>query len=977
MKLPHLALLLAACLLEGSTSGAAVPEPAPGHENAPVIFFAHFMPQVSWGDIHSNGHIGGNADVFPFYPQSGTKLEQMKRAMLAALDSGINGFQFLTVVPREAWKAAEEVRKETGKLFYIAPEWCDMGPDRKKAAERIAAFLKEHEKSPFIYRRNGVQVHFLYNHGKWAGENTNRSEGVREVKKMLADQGLKVLLVPTVGDLGKTVLDRPDRTHAPFDPFRKTEFGPLKYLKETNWDGATDLNSGSDMRDDQIREIKKRLAELGKPFLFVPALRSMYDSSNRYWQAIHCRGEGFRVLRRDLRQWIEHGFRIFTFSTWNDVNETMLMPSSRNVWGLNDMIRYYHGLAENGKSPFPSPRFLLSYEPEVLLGEQGFFQFLVIPETDTLSGDYRANVSLRDLNGKEISAFSLLAQIDGESRDSFNEYRFDTTFLNTPEMVLIPYVTVTQIDKSSGASRKLYNSVRLAPIRVRCNRLSYFVPYTISLNHINPSSSLKLSWENAPSPVLVSETGKLPNLKLDIRGDKEFRRVNFAESSLHIGAVRPSDAKGKALKYFIRFSVDTPVKAKFMVQNGTIDSAYTPFWDLNRAYRKIGSEKAELSLPVGYRSLPLVVEISGSPETEWTLAVPGAPVLKGTIRSLVEQPILKEMVSAGKKNVLSMQMTTDATDPNIDFPISKSAVARRPLPVQEGSDSMRVIHAWGLDRNEMLSYSNPVALKIKKYTGAKIPVRFLQTGGTFDDFVNNHNAASENKFTRSDIRSRTVDTSLIPYHLLTFDEGAGREVNHHGTAHQLGRGWLEGKYLWNRNGWRNSSLKLQGGVLKLRSKTMPHGCLTVSMRIRLDESAASRENAVMEDADNYQMKLSGSFSLTVEPDGRVTLHRPISGRDANLSSAVPLKKGWNHIVAVYDLESLKLYLNGVPAGEKKNLKPAYARTHSTPSIGTSRLKKGKQGEPLSFHGEIDQLEIIGTALNDADVRKLYQNGSWK
>lgn len=977
MKFPHLALLLAACLLEGTNSGAAVPEPAPGHENAPVIFFAHFMPQVSWGDIHANGHIGGNADVFPFYPQSGTKVEQMKRAMLAALESGINGFQFLTVVPQEAWQAAEEVRKETGKLFYIAPEWCDMGPDRKKAAERIADFLKKYGNSPFVYRRNGVQVHFLYNHGKWSGENANRTEGVAEVKKMLADQGLKVLLVPTVGDLGKTVLDRPDRAHAPFEPFRKIKFGKLQYLKETCWDGATDLNSGSDMRDEQIREIKKRLTGLGKPFLFVPALRSMYDSSNRYWQAIHCRGEGFRVLRRDLRQWIEHGFRIFTFSTWNDVNETILMPSSRNVWGLNDMIRYYHGLAENGRSPFSVPRFLLSYEPEVLLGEQGFFQFLVLPEKDTLSSDYRANVSLRDLNGKEISAFSLLAQIDGESRDSFNEHRFDTTFLNTPEMVLVPHVTITQIDKSSGASRKLYNAVRLAPIRIRCNRLSYFVPYTISLNHINPSSSLKLSWENDSSPVLVSKTGELPNLKLEIRGDKEFRRVNFAESSLHIGAVRPSDTREKTLKYFIRFSVDTPVKAKFSVQNGTIDTTYKPFWDLNRAYHKIGSQQTELSLPAGYRSLPLVVEISGSPETEWSLALPGTSVLKGTIRSLAEQPIFKEMSSAGKKNVLSMQLTTDATDPNIDFPISKSAVAVRPLPVQKGSDSMRVLHAWGLDQNEKLCFSNPVVLKISPYTGEKVPVRFLQTGGTFDDFVNNHNAASENQFTRDDIRTRLVDTSLIPYHLLTFDEGAGKEVNHHGTAHQLGRGWLEGNYRWNRNGWHKSSLKLEGGVLKLRSKTMPHGCLTVSMRIRLDETASSPENSIMEDADNYQMKLSGSFSLTVEPDGRVTLHRPISGKNATLTSTIPLKKGWNHIVAVYDLESLKLYLNGLPAGEKKNLKPAYARTHSTPSIGSSRIKKSKQGKPLTFRGEIDQLEIIGTALNAADVRNLYRNGTWK
>lgn len=976
MKFPKHTLLLLGILLAHSCLQAEMPAPAPGHENTPVIFFAHFMPQVSWGDIHANGHIGGNADVFPFYTQSGNKTEQMERAMLAALDSGINGFQFLTSVPQEAWKAAEEVHRKTGKIFYIAPEWCDMGTDRKKVANRIAAFIKAHEKSPCLYRRNGAQVHFLYNHGKWSGKDVNRSSGVQEVRRMLADQGLKVILIPTVNDLGKTVLDRQDKAHAPFPPFRKIEFGELKYLRETNWDGATDLNSGSDMRDEQIQEIKKRIAGLEKPFFFVPAFRSMYDSSNRYWQAIHCRGEGVRVLRRDLLQWIENGFRVFTFSTWNDVNETMLMPSSRNVWGLNDMIRYYHGIAENGKSPFASPRFVVSYEPEVLLGEQGFFQFLVLPETAPVSCDYRANVSLRDLNGKEVFAFSILAQIDGENRDSFHENRFDTTWLSTPEMVFVPCLTVTQIDKSSGASRRLYDSVRLPPIRVRYNRLSYFVPYTISLNHVNPAGKLELAWKDNPSAVAETETGKLLNLKLNVNGDKEFRRVNLSESSLPIGAMRPSDVTGKKLKYFIRFSATAPVKAELSLRKGTIDSTYRPFWDLNKAYRKINADKAELPLPAGYRSLPLVVEVSGAPDTEWKLALPGSAVLSGTIRGLAENPLLKEMSADGRKITLSMQLTTDATDPNIDFPFPKTATAERPLPVQEGGDSMRVIHAWGLDENNRICYSAPVALKIKKYAKTQVPVRFLQTGGVFDDFINNHNAASENKFTQNDIKTRSIDGSLIPRHLLTFDEGSGNEVNHHGTAHQLGRGWLEGKYAWNKDGWRNSSLKLDGGILRLRSKTMPHGSLTVSMRVKLDEKTSSPESAILEDADNYQMKLSGALSLTVEPDGRITLSRPISGRTAKITSSVPLKKGWNHIAAVYDLDSLKLYLNGVSAGEKKNLLPAYARTHSTPAIGTSKLKNGKKGK-LAFHGEIDQLEIIGTALNESDIQKIYRNGTWK
>ena len=52
MKFPHLALLLAACLFEGAPARGSGPEPAPGHENAPVIFFCSF---------HAAGLLGGHS----------------------------------------------------------------------------------------------------------------------------------------------------------------------------------------------------------------------------------------------------------------------------------------------------------------------------------------------------------------------------------------------------------------------------------------------------------------------------------------------------------------------------------------------------------------------------------------------------------------------------------------------------------------------------------------------------------------------------------------------------------------------------------------------------------------------------------------------------------------------------------------------------------------------------------------------------
>jgi len=78
-------------------------------------------------------------------------VENMERA----LASGINGFQFLTVVPPEFVKAAERVKEETGKMFYVAPEWCNMGNDHVKAAGRIADFALQYKDNPHLFRING------------------------------------------------------------------------------------------------------------------------------------------------------------------------------------------------------------------------------------------------------------------------------------------------------------------------------------------------------------------------------------------------------------------------------------------------------------------------------------------------------------------------------------------------------------------------------------------------------------------------------------------------------------------------------------------------------------------------------------------------------------------------------------------------------------------------------------------------------
>jgi hypothetical protein len=974
-------LILMVSLAFGMTSKAmdSTPlyPPAPGHENLPVIFWAHYMPMVSYGFLHCSNHAGGNIDVFPFHTQSGSAEEKLYKAMISALASGINGFQFLTSVPDEAFAAAARVQQETGQLFYVALEGCGMGNDVGKAAKRLATFANKHKNNPHLFAIDGKPVVFFYSQGKWSGPGgTQVSTGVPELRKQMKDQGAELVLIPTVGSFVKVLLDRSDMMYRPFAPFKKADYGSGQWLRETNWDGITSLNGGANARGNQVTAIKKLLAESDKPFTLVPSIRSMYDSSNRWWQAIHCRGLGVRVIRRDLKQWLEAGFRLFTFSTWNDMMETMLMPSTRNPWGLNDMIHYYHSLAETGGSPFDTPRFIVSYEPEVLLGDQGFFQFLVLPEKDCHSSDYVMNVVMRSIDGKELLSFGNLAQVDQEIHDDLAEARYETSGIQDKHMLMVPYVTIKQIDKSSGASRVVYDKVRLAPIQIRYNKLHYHVPYTISMNHVDTDTAdLELTWKEDAQTVANAAVGDIETVTLQTKGNGDFRRVTLSESCLSVGAFRSDDLAGQEKSaFFIRLDTSEKIRCVLEVKGGTVDSVYHAHWNLSKALKTFNKKRAYFDISREHR-LPTVARVKGKEDSQISLRLAGMnkPLLSMTLRKLAEQPVRTSVSIGGKQIVVDVRLTTDATDANIDYPLPASGTYARNLPVQKGHGAQRIFHAWSLGKNNTISYSNPIILVDNDYATLR-KVNYIRTGGVFDDFVDDSSSAAQNPFTANDVRTASLPLSMVPYSLIDFNEGCGTDVNHNGTAMQLGRGWLGGDCQWVTDGWEGAALQINDGTLNLRSKTMPHGSMTVSMRVKFEDPA--QERALFEDADNWQMKLSGPLSLRIDKSGRVIAHRVCSGKDALVKSSHQLTKGWNHLAVTYDLKTLCLYINGKRDAVAANIKPAYQRTHSAPKIGKSKLGKASVGETLTFSGTIDQLEIIGAALSVDEIHQLYSNGSW-
>ena len=183
-----------------------------------------------------------------------------------------------------------------------------------------------------------------------------------------------------------------------------------------------------------------------------------------------------------------------------------------------------------------------------------------------------------------------------------------------------------------------------------------------------------------------------------------------------------------------------------------------------------------------------------------------------------------------------------------------------------------------------------------------------------------------------------------------------------------------GNAQWVSQGWKGSALQLNGGTINFRSKTFPHGAVTVSMRVQV--TPKDKPQILLADGGYWQQAKFGMVDMSIHKDGYIVASRHSIHGSNTVKSKTPIGSGWQHIAFVYDLKSLKIFINGNLTGEQAIKKPAYQRTHSVPSLGFSDIARGAQEDVAPFTGLIDQLEIIGTSLNEKQVQELFQRGQW-
>ncbi len=1005
------ALVAGAVLLTGALWGQeGCYPPAPGQEKLPVVFWAHYMSVVFTASL------GGGVD-YSFVTAAGSNTDQYERHINEAIKSGLNGFQLLAFADAAAYEAARRVKEKTGVQFYLNPQWADFGEKPETAVERMSGFYKAHKDDPHVFCIDGKQVHFFYNQGSWSGgKRWTDSANVPLVKEKLKERGIELMLVPSSGHtpIENIITDREEIGHGTWPAFAGQQAGSPGWLEKTAWDGLDGFNhytTPAGVAD----LVVQRLKSISRPFLYVPAVSMGYDSSNRPTQAIHCPQNGVRTLRDELRTWVERGFRQVVAITWNDSSEAPMYPSSRSPYGFADVLQYYRGLAEKGESPFEQPHFVVAYDSETLLGDELMLQVLALPERKAIDSDYIAQIRLEDENGTEVSQQTLRLHTTGERNDVLGEARVDTTHWAGQHAVLSPVVSIVRINSGSSERRVEMTPRRLAPIHLRYNQLRFYTPYVISLNHVDPQTKIDLQLANAQAekgPARFPTGDKLP-LLCRVKSPQPLRKLMLAESRISCGTFREDDTTaavgaGKVRRY-LRLRATQNGSVTFTVPGGQIDELYAVFWKSEELVKKGSGDSISTRLlphapQLGYPGLsdgwpyPVIrftaepnatikIRVTEPVQTEFTTtidALNAGPVIFTAPVAVKNEAAGKDASGKDTTFALRAELAVAAQEASFDYPLPATGEYLRSLPLCANNEPDLAFHVWSLSNDGLVAYSRPLRIlrlpsgeqeAVIKDIATPVTVPYIQTRGTFDDFVDVSSSSSRNYFTASDVVTADIPAYSVPYFLYNCDEGVGEALNDGGQI-QLGNGWLKGSYHWLTEGWRGKAVQLTGGKIALRSKTFPHGAYTFSVRLRLDPPAPAQAQTVISDGDHWLGLQTQGVWLQVQSDGRIMARRSVRDVRTEVTSVQPLNAGWNHIAIVSDLLNFRLYINGKPEGESPLPAPAYQRTHSVPELGFDKTLPRGETSP-AFNGALDQIEIIGAPLDARQIEELFRIGQWR
>ncbi|MBR2344915.1 MAG: hypothetical protein IKA71_03930, partial [Lentisphaeria bacterium] len=155
-----------------------------------------------------------------------------------------------------------------------------------------------------------------------------------------------------------------------------------------------------------IMELFSRPQNKGKVLGIISSLGYV----NHFTGMINAQEYGSETFRKTFEDAMSMNPDFIVTFEWNEWNEnTCFQPSVYKGAGYRRMIRYYQSLIDKSKklTPLPGddlsiPNMLFSYRYAYKFGDVMRFEMLNIPDGGAVLGDYKAQIVLKDVDGKVV-----------------------------------------------------------------------------------------------------------------------------------------------------------------------------------------------------------------------------------------------------------------------------------------------------------------------------------------------------------------------------------------------------------------------------------------------------------------------------------------------------------------------------------------------------------------------------------------------
>jgi hypothetical protein len=211
--------------------------------------------------------------------------------------------------------------------------------------------------------------------------------------------------------------------------------------------------------------------------------------------------------------------------------------------------------------------------------------------------------------------------------------------------------------------------------------------------------------------------------------------------------------------------------------------------------------------------------------------------------------------------------------------------------------------------------------------------------------------------------AQDVDPSLVGW--WKFDEGSGGVA--HDSSGNDNDGTLNGPVEWTADGKLGGAMKFTGPYNFIQVQSSPSLNMTDAITI------AAWINPSWTGNNRILQKSSGGgdnqYRLLKEWGDNMIFHLPGLSNDRLEFVGLPPAGEWTHLAATYDGSTMRVYYNGVVAGEQAS-SGQMGTSDGTLCIGTKHETAPAGDE---FNGMLDDVRIYNRALSQSEIKKLGGN----